>query len=236
MKFGSLFAGIGGFDLGFERAGMTCAWQVEKEPTCHAVLRAHFPGAKLFDDVSDCHSAEYLASHVRTIYCDPSTEEEVKMAGQLKKLTVAQVDECVKMYERGLALGPIAAYFNVTRQAMWDLLRRRIQLRPQLRRGADNHFYRGGACADGRANDLLEHAIRTGIVKRKSRCDECGSCGVFKDGRSAIQAHHDDYNKPLDVRWLCQECHHEWHKTNTPKRKEAHKELARVDVVCGGFP
>lgn len=51
MKFGSLFAGIGGFDLGFERAGMTCAWQVEKEPSCHTVLRARFPGAKLFDDV-----------------------------------------------------------------------------------------------------------------------------------------------------------------------------------------
>lgn len=29
MKYGSLFTGIGGFDLGFDRAGMECAWQVE---------------------------------------------------------------------------------------------------------------------------------------------------------------------------------------------------------------
>lgn len=29
MKFGSLFAGICGFDLGFKRAGMQCAWQVD---------------------------------------------------------------------------------------------------------------------------------------------------------------------------------------------------------------
>jgi len=28
ITFGSLFAGIGGFDLGFERAGMVCKWQV----------------------------------------------------------------------------------------------------------------------------------------------------------------------------------------------------------------
>jgi len=31
MTFGSLFAGIGGFDLGFERAGMQCLWRKLKQ-------------------------------------------------------------------------------------------------------------------------------------------------------------------------------------------------------------
>jgi DNA (cytosine-5)-methyltransferase 1 len=42
---GSLFAGIGGFDLGFERAGFKTVWQVEKNADCRIVLRSQFPNA-----------------------------------------------------------------------------------------------------------------------------------------------------------------------------------------------
>jgi DNA (cytosine-5)-methyltransferase 1 len=51
MTFGSLFAGIGGFDLGFERAGMTCKWQVEIDPYCQRVLAKHWPDVRRHDDV-----------------------------------------------------------------------------------------------------------------------------------------------------------------------------------------
>ncbi|HET9087151.1 MAG TPA: DNA cytosine methyltransferase [Acidobacteriaceae bacterium] len=50
---GSLFAGIGGFDLGFERAGFEIAWQVEIDPYCRKVLERHFPHAKRFPDVRE---------------------------------------------------------------------------------------------------------------------------------------------------------------------------------------
>jgi len=53
VRFGSLFAGIGGFDLGFERAGMECAWQVENHPYCNAVLAKHWPDVPRFGDIHD---------------------------------------------------------------------------------------------------------------------------------------------------------------------------------------
>jgi DNA (cytosine-5)-methyltransferase 1 len=51
FTFGSLFTGIGGFDLGFERAGLECKWQVEIDTYCQQVLWEHWPNISKWDDV-----------------------------------------------------------------------------------------------------------------------------------------------------------------------------------------
>lgn len=53
MKFGSLFAGVGGFDLGLERTGFECAWQVEKDKFCLQVLEEHYPNVRRYTDVKE---------------------------------------------------------------------------------------------------------------------------------------------------------------------------------------
>jgi DNA (cytosine-5)-methyltransferase 1 len=53
VRFGSLFAGIGGLDLGFERAGWQCAWQVERDGFCARVLEKHWPGVPRYEDVRE---------------------------------------------------------------------------------------------------------------------------------------------------------------------------------------
>src|SRR5208283_2042787 len=57
-----------------------------------------------------------------------------------------------------------------------------------------------------KAHMIVGTALRNGTLIRKS-C-EISSC------TGKAEAHHDDYSKPLDVRWLCRKDHRQWHKEN----------------------
>jgi DNA (cytosine-5)-methyltransferase 1 len=58
ITFGSLFAGVGGIDLGLERAGMVCVFQVEISDFCQKVLAKHWPGVPRFADIRTLSGAD----------------------------------------------------------------------------------------------------------------------------------------------------------------------------------
>ena len=53
VTHGSLFAGIGGFDLGFQWAGIKTLWDVEIDSYCQKVLRKNFPDTEILSDVKE---------------------------------------------------------------------------------------------------------------------------------------------------------------------------------------
>ena len=61
------------------------------------------------------------------------------------------------------------------------------------------------------AHDAVRYALKKGTLK-KERCQVCGD--------PKAEAHHDDYTKPLQVRWLCKRDHKLWHEENDEKQNE----------------
>jgi len=58
MRFISLFAGIGGLDIGLERAGHTCVAQIESDPYCTRILEQHWPDVPRWGDIHDVSVAD----------------------------------------------------------------------------------------------------------------------------------------------------------------------------------
>lgn len=73
-----------------------------------------------------------------------------------------------------------------------------------------------------RAHKAVENAIIRGLLQRPGVCDECSN-------PCKPHAHHDDYSKPLEVRWLCQSCHAKIH----PGEQRTFASRIRADVSAG---
>ncbi len=81
MKFGSLFSGVGAFDLGFHLAGWDCRWQVEVDDYCRQILELRFPWTTKYGDIKNVKAEELetVDAIVGGFPCQP-----VSFAGKLK--------------------------------------------------------------------------------------------------------------------------------------------------------
>lgn len=81
LKVLSLFTGVGGFDLGLERAGMEIIGQAESDPKASGVLRRHWPDVTLHADVHDIDKDDYPDVD---LVCGGFPCQDISVAGKQK--------------------------------------------------------------------------------------------------------------------------------------------------------
>lgn len=91
----------------------------------------------------------------------------------------------------------------------------RAKILPPEKKAEYIRRYWGKNAQKRHAHNVASNAIAGGLLKAKP-CERCG----FALG---VQAHHEDYSKPLDVVWLCTKCHGARHREINAERRAARK-------------
>lgn len=68
------------------------------------------------------------------------------------------------------------------------------------------------------ARRILQEHVKAGKIHKPSECQSCGLVCV-------TQGHHHDYEKPIDVEWLCPACHSMRHRKYTEDDREHYRAL-----------
>jgi DNA (cytosine-5)-methyltransferase 1 len=240
LTVGSLFAGIGGFDLGFERAGYDIRWQVEINAYCRAVLRKHWPDARRYGDVRrvGAHNLEAV-----DVICGGFPCQDISVAGAGAGLEGARsglwseyrrvirelrpryvvVENVSALLGRGLGtvLGDLAACGY---DAEWDCIPASAVGAPHRRDRVWIVAYANGPGLQGRHSAILrerasERAIGPSGAFVADADHKSKSRGTFDDGaRIGLQA----FTRA-----------HEWWRTEPDVGRVAHGVPARVDRLRG---
>lgn len=83
LNVASFFAGIGGFDLGFEQVGMKVVFQCEINKFCQQVLKKHWPDAILHTDIKQVKSTDIPSN--AEVWCGGFPCQDLSLANQGKR-------------------------------------------------------------------------------------------------------------------------------------------------------
>lgn len=84
--------------------------------------------------------------------------------------------------------------------------RSRYSTREEVRERERMRARARGQSLEVRARALANRAVKLGFLDRPRECPVCGGADL------TVHAHHRDYTKPLEVTWMCSECHGKEHR------------------------
>jgi DNA (cytosine-5)-methyltransferase 1 len=209
LAVGSLFAGIGGFDLGLERAGMRVAWQCEINPDARAILAKHWPEVPCYGDIrsinwSDVEPVDLVCGGYP---CQPFSHAGSRQGSDDPRHLWPEVARCVRhLRPRWIVLENVAGHLSLGfgavlgdlaalgYDAWWDCIPAASIGAPHLR---DRVFIVAWRVA-GNADDGGEPAVTVDDeVARMPR--DCGVAADSNDGghahKSAHRADRTDVNR-----------------------------------------
>lgn len=101
---------------------------------------------------------------------------------------------------------------NIDSKKAYEQARKSTEARKSAKR-EQNNKYKVTHPIKYKAHARVAHALQMGLLARKP-CQACGSTRW-------IEAHHEDYSKPLEVVWLCMACHRAHHGKPLAKKEAA---------------
>lgn len=118
--------------------------------------------------------------------------------------------------------GECKACLKIANKAYKDSHKEELKAHRKIYRGSDagKALHR---LSVKRSKDKYLNATRSRAFyhKHKHKIDIPDCCERCRETDERIEAHHCDYDKPMDVVYLCTYCHIDWHKNNTPLNRES---------------
>lgn len=116
-----------------------------------------------------------------------------KICTRCKKVKIEEEFHISKQHKDGLQ-----SWCKSCSKAAWNLWRKNNKERAY--KNSRNWIVKNRE--KDRAYQAVKRALKKGLIKK----DSCADCGSYK-----VEAHHEDYTKPLDVIWLCSRHHKDTH-------------------------